>query len=64
MANGCHPAPQSSRAATKRGADALVCAGPRGPAFRVFEMADQGIGRGPGGPPHEIVARCEGLRVL
>jgi hypothetical protein len=57
-------APQSSIAATKRGADALVRAGPPGPALSVFEQADQGVGRGPGGPPHEIVAGCGGLRLL
>jgi len=26
--------------------------------------ADRGVGRGPGGPPHQIVAGCEDLRVL
>jgi hypothetical protein len=30
----------------------------------VFEQADQGVGCGPGGPPHEIVAGREGLTVL
>jgi dihydrolipoamide dehydrogenase len=34
------------------GADALVRAGPPGPALRSSEQADQGVGRGPGGPPH------------
>jgi bifunctional non-homologous end joining protein LigD len=46
-------APQSSIAATKRGADAPVRAGLPGPALPVFEQADQGVGRGPGGPPHK-----------
>ncbi|HEV3200950.1 MAG TPA: dihydrolipoyl dehydrogenase [Bryobacteraceae bacterium] len=36
----------------KGGADALVRAGPPGPALRSSEQADQGGGRGPGGPPH------------
>jgi hypothetical protein len=27
----------------------------------VSEQADQGVGRGPGGPPHQIVARCDEL---
>ena len=36
-----------------RGADALVRAGPPGPALPAFEQADQGVGCGPGGPPHE-----------
>jgi hypothetical protein len=39
-------------------------AGPPGPALPGFEQVDQGVDRGPGGPPHEIVAGCEGLRVL
>ena len=34
------------------GADALVRAGPPGPALRPSAQADQGVGRGPGGPPH------------
>ena len=50
---GREPAPQSSVAATKCGADALVRAGPPGPAFPASEQADQGVGRGPGGPPHQ-----------
>jgi len=48
----------------KRGANALVRAGPPGPAFHVFEQADQGVGRGPGGPPHKIVAGGEEIKVL
>ena len=43
--------------ATKRGADAPVRTGPPGPALPVFEQVDQGVDRGPGGPPHKIVAR-------
>jgi hypothetical protein len=37
------------------------------PLVRLFLMsgqADQGVGRGPGGPPHEIVAGCGDLRVM
>src|SRR5713226_1471795 len=35
------------------GADALVRAGPPGPAaVRIELKADEGVGRGPGGPPH------------
>ena len=41
------------------GADALVRAGPPGPAFSLMNQAhlchaqaDEGVGRGPGGPPH------------
>src|SRR5260370_19039046 len=40
----------------KCGADALVRAGPPGPALPMSDQADQGVGRGPGGPPHKIVA--------
>ena len=38
------------------GADPLVCAGPPGPAFRSKNQAAtgrRGVGRGPGGPPHD-----------
>jgi len=48
----------------KRGADAPVRAGPPGPALPASDQADQGVGRRPGGLPHEIVARYENLRVL
>jgi hypothetical protein len=34
-------------AATKRGADAHVRAGPPGPALPVFEQVDQGVDPGP-----------------
>src|ERR1035437_4106861 len=34
------------------GADPLFRAGPPGPALAASEQADQGVGRGPGGPPH------------
>ena len=44
------PPPQSSLAATKRGADAHVRAGAPGPALPVFEQVDQGV-RGPGARP-------------
>ena len=43
-----------------RGADALVRAGPPGPAFSSINdldlprQADEGVGRGPGGPPHNL----------
>jgi hypothetical protein len=39
------------------GAEPLVCAGPPGPALRASSIsyqADEGVGRGPGGPPHLI----------
>jgi hypothetical protein len=35
---------------------------PPGPALSVFEQADRGVGRGPGGPPHKSIAGCEGFR--
>ncbi len=38
------------------GADALVRAGPPGPAVRIELKADAGVGRGPGGPPHSATA--------
>src|SRR5216683_3333324 len=28
-------------------------------ALSMSDQADQGVGRGPGGPPHKIVATCE-----
>jgi hypothetical protein len=34
------------------------------PALPVFEQVDQGVDRGPGGPPHEIVEGCGDLRVV
>jgi predicted TIM-barrel fold metal-dependent hydrolase len=34
------------------GADPLVRAGPPGPAILAGQEADEGVGRGPGGPPH------------
>jgi dihydrolipoamide dehydrogenase len=45
-------AAQAAEPQPKGGADALVRAGPPGPALRSSEQADQGVGRGPGGPPH------------
>jgi hypothetical protein len=43
------------------GADPLVRAGPPGPATssidKYQQQADVGVGRGPGGPPHECAAR-------
>jgi phosphoglycerate dehydrogenase-like enzyme len=41
-----------------------VRTGPRGPAFPTFEEVDQGVDRGPGGPSHETVPGCKGLRVV
>ena len=61
----CQAAPQSSIAATKCGADALVRAGPPSPAFPASEQTDQGVGRGPGGPPHQnIIAAREEIKIL
>jgi hypothetical protein len=41
------------RAVSKSGADALVRAGPPGPALRSSRQADRGAGRGPRGPSHK-----------
>src|SRR5580693_9996385 len=48
------------------GADPLVCAGPPGPALRPTKSAScnsegpTGVGRGPGGPPHNL-CKCLAL---
>jgi len=35
------------------------------PLVRLFvQQADRGVGRGPGDPPHKIIAGCEGFGVL
>jgi hypothetical protein len=56
------PTKQRSRNQTWGGRP--VRAGPPGPALPVFEQVDQGVDRGPGGPPHKIVEGCGDLRVV
>jgi hypothetical protein len=53
------------------GADPLVRAGPPGPALRLVEAAssergeaDRGVGRGPGGPPHDRKGGWPGAGIL
>ena len=57
------PRPPSRRSFVEVcGADALVRAGPPGPAFARKPKADEGVGRGPGGPPH-LAPNVAGLRL-
>jgi hypothetical protein len=52
-----HPCSPTRVMKTTSGADPLVCAGPPGPGLRVSSIshqADEGVGCGPGGPPHSV----------